>query len=228
MSSWKSAGVDAYTDMWAGYLPLGADKNMPNSDYDYLHSDNYRYQGRWLAYDHEHAAVLVAAALYFALGFWSLGVVWQMTRGWKRFYGLERAKIKKFQCDAMCRTVFVKGLEVIGPNAVEFGTLVAVIGLSAFAGRGSGPSGILGIAASGIVVVMVFLSKRSIVTLIIVFEILEIAVQTYQVVRWSGLDPIELWMRGRDSEEYHVIVANAAMRGDEGLAIMILARRGVF
>ena len=56
MPSWKSAGVDAYTDMWAGYLPLGADKNMPNSDYDYLHSDNYRYQGRWLAHDHEHAA----------------------------------------------------------------------------------------------------------------------------------------------------------------------------
>ncbi|EGB03085.1 hypothetical protein AURANDRAFT_68310 [Aureococcus anophagefferens] len=29
--SWKSAGVDAYTYMWAGYLPLGADKNMPKT-----------------------------------------------------------------------------------------------------------------------------------------------------------------------------------------------------
>ncbi|KAH8058261.1 hypothetical protein JL722_6117 [Aureococcus anophagefferens] len=57
----------------------------------------------------------------------------------------------------------------------------------------------------------------------LVFEALEVGAQSYQVLRWSSLDPILVALHGRDSRAYHELAAAMAVVGDGGLAVGGLA-----
>ena len=211
VDTWAAAGFNV-----AGG-PLQTDTHgavdARSSDYDYARSDNYKYKGRLLAYDHERAAVLAGAALFFALAAWSLLVAGRMTAGWRRFYApTGRRRGAAAWRPRSASVAMALGCLEAG-NHVETGMIALVVGLALVVGRGAGPAAVFGLAASGVVVVMHLVSKRSRAAQMVVYESLEICVQSYQALRWSGVDPVELLLRGRASPSYHDLAAGSAVRG---------------
>ncbi|KAH8068817.1 hypothetical protein JL721_6386 [Aureococcus anophagefferens] len=114
-------------------------------------------------------------------------------------------------------------LVLCGCDAVEIGFLVCAIVAAFVVGGGSGPSAGVGVGSALVVLVLYALGTRSQVLQTLVFEALEVGAQSYQVLRWSSLDPILVALHGRDSRAYHELAAAMAVVGDGGLAVGGLA-----
>ena len=216
VDTWRSAGFDA-TGLQAEFEYL---LDRPRSDFDFENSDNYKYARLVQWYDYENAETLVGACVYLALGTISLKVAYDATFGWRRFYFGEKRRGIPGWVPGRVATLARIAVEAAGEDRVEVGMIVLAIGLSYLFGFQSGPSAVFGFAASLVVVGMYVLGTRSELVQIIVFESLEVGLQTYQVLRWSGLDPIELWLKGRHSQEYQELVVDIAVVGDRGRAVV--------